>query len=371
MSVLAESLYSQMPMLTAGQREKLDQQYSKRRGGSNDPMVGGGRKLLMFSDSRQNAAFLASYLQDNTREFLLRELAWEGLQCAAREGATCLPLEGWGKAIQKVAGKRDLSVPYLKERDITGLEPAQLFQNSYDQDPLSQKESLLEFLLHEVSGSGPLTLEAVGLAEVFVRLPATLQANPGAPWFTDWPGGPVTKAELAELLARLLRLLRRGYLLTCPNGIERPGFSVKQPYLVLQRTEQLPNFLHGLLPVQERDTSYTDLLRRWSFCRAGKEPTAEQVRQLGHALFQWMQEHLAGSLKSDLQEGCPPWHCATMRCKFVYQSSFGNAIVAARSVRPGSRVSVPSHAVRDCCGKFLWKNFLPRSPIGTITRNAT
>src|SRR5262249_53325682 len=186
----------------------------------HDPPVGCGRKLLMFSDSRQNAAFMASYLQDFTREFLIRELAWDGL----RDQSEPLSLNDWALATQHATEARGLAVPYLLDRDLADLELRAVYQNSFAAG-LERRQRLLEALLAAVAGPGPLTLEALGLVEVRSPLPPGTSAAGVLP--DDWPGGPAAPDELADLLARVFRLMRRQYMLTCPDGLERPGFTAR------------------------------------------------------------------------------------------------------------------------------------------------
>jgi hypothetical protein len=51
-------------------------------------MPGGGRKLLLFSDSRQRAAFFAPYMDRSYGALQHRRLMWEGLQIATAQGET-------------------------------------------------------------------------------------------------------------------------------------------------------------------------------------------------------------------------------------------------------------------------------------------
>jgi hypothetical protein len=52
---------------------------------------GGGRKLLMFSDSRQAAAYFAPYLQDSYARLQRRRLLYQGAISATDRGADTTP----------------------------------------------------------------------------------------------------------------------------------------------------------------------------------------------------------------------------------------------------------------------------------------
>src|SRR5690606_15527429 len=68
-SVLATALYGALP-------------------GPDTTKPGGGRKLLVFADSRQDAAFFAPYLERTYEDVLRRRLVVEALAAPAVPGAT-------------------------------------------------------------------------------------------------------------------------------------------------------------------------------------------------------------------------------------------------------------------------------------------
>ncbi len=70
-AVLTSALYQSLP--EAPQPDLADQ-------------PGGGRKLLLFSDSRQQAAIFAPYLTTSYRVLQRRRLIYDGLLRAARDG---------------------------------------------------------------------------------------------------------------------------------------------------------------------------------------------------------------------------------------------------------------------------------------------
>ncbi len=282
-SVLAEALYEQLPPLSPNQAGSLRDQYRHRLGANRDPQVGGGRKLLMFSDSRQNAAFMASYLQDHCREYLVREIAWAALAGANR----ALSLADWADEMMNIIDAKGLHVPYLEDRDWAKLRDGRPFEGSYTTQPSKKRNTLEHSVLCEVSGTQPFVLESLGLADVRVRIDLldNLDSDNDVDICFDWLP-KVRVGYLRELFGRFFRLMRRQYIVTCPSRVERPGFTDKQPYLVKMRTPELPDTCRGMIGARSRPTMMEELICRWLTAVRHKKPSLDEVRAFATLLWQ-------------------------------------------------------------------------------------
>jgi ATP-dependent helicase YprA (DUF1998 family) len=305
-SVLTESLYGQLPALTSYQRDELQADFAHRFGVNSDPLTGGGRKLLVFSDSRQNAAFMASYLQDHSREYLIREISFDALRLQDQP----FSLDDWANATIKQIEQRGLQVPFLQDRDLAELRDSP-FHESYLSSVSDKKNAILTYVLREISGTQPLVLEALGLLQVEVELPEDIgkefreRQNESLDVEFSWPGPQLTYADLRDLLDRIIRLMRRQYLITVPSDVERPGFASKQHYLVKEKPSGSDEILHGMWNAGGQDTIYVDLLRRWGKRRGGAAVSDTAIRQLLNFLFDGLVLNLGELLESSKQGGVP------------------------------------------------------------------
>jgi ATP-dependent helicase YprA (DUF1998 family) len=281
-SLLAQTLYEQLPSLDDSQKYQLQEEFAHRFGTSDDPLVGDGRKLLVFSDSRQNAAFMASYLQDRTREYLVREIAFDAI---SNEG-NALDLNDWANACLQEIQRRGLRVPFLQDRDLAEIRESP-FRGSYLTSVSDKKNGILHFLLNELVGSQPLVLESLGLLQVNwpEHIKSFFESQPDEEIPCDWPGPPLRYRDLYEVAQRVLCLMRRQYLLTVPEDVKRPGFGTLQHFLVKERPPKADDILHGLYNAGSQDTVYVDLLRRWAERRSGNQPTDAQIREFLSNLF--------------------------------------------------------------------------------------
>lgn len=301
-SVLTEALYSQLPPLSGAQREQLKSDFAHRFGVNADPITGGGRKLLIFSDSRQNAAFMASYLQDHSREDLIRAVAFDALRAQEHP----LTLNDWANESVRRIEQLGLSVPFLQDRDLAEMRDSP-FQESYVSSATDRKNAVLHYLVRELVGTQSLVLESLGLLQV--GWPDSLAAafmersHEQVPIDFQWPGPPLTYGVLYEVVDRVIRLMRRQYLLTIPAGIDRPGFSTKQHFLVLEKPSGGDDVLHGMWNAAGQDTVYVDLFRRWGYRRGAQHVDDATIRQFVNFLFEGLSTEFDDLIERSHQAG--------------------------------------------------------------------
>lgn len=174
-SVLATSLYQELPAAGDGAQK-----------------VGEGRKLLCFSDSRQDAAFFAPYLERTYERALRRRLIVEALQASPGERLRL----------------RDV-VARLVPRglDTLVLDPSD--------SPTAHRRIVSTWLMQEVLASDRRqSIEGTGLAAIGVALPHTFTAP--APLLALG----LTEPEVRSLLQLLLGTIWGGGAVTFPPDVD-------------------------------------------------------------------------------------------------------------------------------------------------------
>lgn len=175
-AVIATSLYQQLPP-TADMGNSL---------------VGEGRKLLCFSDSRQDAAFFAPYIERTYGRALRRRLIHQALREA---GGTPLRLE-------------ELVLPVVRAAEVgLVLDP--------EASHVTRRSEVRSWLMQEVvAPDRRQSLDGVGLAETRVAFPARFQ--PPAPLLDLG----LSDAEVRSLLQLLLRTLWSAVAVTFPPDVD-------------------------------------------------------------------------------------------------------------------------------------------------------
>jgi len=149
--VLTTSLYEKLPAAPV-----LDQA----------ELPGGGRKLLVFSDSRQQAAFFAPYLEDSHERLLRRRVLLDAVAAASFEGdpasATDIATEA-----RKIASAKELFHPATTnvERQTKAETWLQTEMLSLDDRNSLEGSGLLAWRMREQSLSTPAALIDLGLTE--------------------------------------------------------------------------------------------------------------------------------------------------------------------------------------------------------------
>lgn len=159
-----------------------------------DPAPGGPKKILVFSDSRQDAAHFAPYMHESYRRMLRRNIVLD----AARQVVDSAP----GMPIM---------LPDLWHRSALAL------RFSGSMDDMTEHETHLEaqkWVLHEFTGRDRHGLESLGLLGFMLQKPLGWRAP-----------GPImrelglTESEVWDLYQALLDTLRQGRAVSVPEGI--------------------------------------------------------------------------------------------------------------------------------------------------------
>ncbi|MDW8403000.1 DEAD/DEAH box helicase [Chloroflexus sp.] len=225
-SVLATTLYQQLPPA----REPYIQAFP-----------GGGRKLLIFSDSRQDAAFFAPYLERTYSQVLQRRLILETLidDPDGRQGALRL---------------QDVVNPLRKKA-----EQANIF--SQRQSQVDRRRIVTTWLMQElISLDRRLGLEGLGMLHFRLIQPDRWQPIAGfknAPW-------NLTNEEIWDLTTLLLDTLRQQGATTFPSDVDPRDVAfaprAKSVYIRGNGSNSKASIL-SWMPVRGRNRRY-DLLDR-------------------------------------------------------------------------------------------------------------
>lgn len=181
-AVLASALYTRLP--PADEYDLLD-------------LPGQGRKLLMFADSRQDAAFFAPYLERTFDNLLQRRLIFKTLldDQGGREGRLQL---------DSVAGS------LLRQAEDAGLFE---FREDYRQREVKMKTWLLREMM---SGNFQRSLERQGLLQFRLRRPPGWrppQPLLSAPW-------NLNEDQVWALICLLLDTIRRQGVISAPDNVD-------------------------------------------------------------------------------------------------------------------------------------------------------
>ena len=113
----------------------------------------------MFNDSRQNAAFMASYVQDRATEYLVRALAFQSLPT----DGSAVGLGDWANGTVGQANVQKMQTPFFLDPGLAD-DHADPFRSSFNQHQracAAGRAQILRFLLAELCGTQlPLNLES-------------------------------------------------------------------------------------------------------------------------------------------------------------------------------------------------------------------
>ena len=254
-SVLATALYQQLPAATDRQAAGLP---------------GEGRKLLVFSDSRQDAAFFAPYLERTYKQVLQRRLILKTLLEDKTAQAGDLRME-------------DMIDPLKKQAETAGL-----FGQSASRT--QRTRTVATWLMQEmISPERRISLEGLGLLEFRLVRPQGWQAPPAfkaVPW-------QLSDDEAFDLLTLLLNTLRQQSIVTFPDEVDpiQSEFAPRNRLFYIR--EQQPDRRLGILswlPGRGKNRRH-DLLERF-LGRHNLALSEAECNQLAQAALTGLWRHL-------------------------------------------------------------------------------
>ncbi len=232
-AVIASSIYQELPSI-----EELIEK------------IGGGRKLLCFSDSRQDAAFFAPYLERTYMRNVQRRLVLETLIDS-----------------EEVMRFEDM-VPSLVRR-------ATQSHVMGDDDGLSPEVSVRKWLLREsLNVDGRQSLVGIGLVRVSVRLPL------GMPAPTSLLKLGLSDEECVDVLQVLLGTIREKGVINLPESVDiaDPIFSPRNVVLRMRETSDGP--ILGWSPKPGRINARLNYLEKILQMTSSNESAREILREL-------------------------------------------------------------------------------------------
>jgi ATP-dependent helicase YprA (DUF1998 family) len=181
-SVISTALYTELPPATDGSAQDLP---------------GQGRKLLMFADSRQDAAFFAPYMERTYDNLLQRRLIYKALLS------------------DDMVMRGKLRLASVAKFLLSQSEEAGIF--SHHQDYHERMSEMKKWLIREMTSWGfQQSLERQGLLQFQLVRPPRWQPPPAL----AMPPWNLSKEGAWQLICLLLDTIRRAGALTFPDGVD-------------------------------------------------------------------------------------------------------------------------------------------------------
>lgn len=219
------------------------------------------RKILAFSDSRQNAAFFAPYLDYTYKRILFRRLIM--------------------KALQQNNSKRDYRLRSLCEDVLDLVESENLFDPSMDRK--ERKKEVWKRILQDFCGTWDRrnSLEGVGLLS-FMPIPPH-EWNPIAELLN--PSWNLTKEEVIGLYQTLLSTLRFNMAVTFPEDAPSPQDDFFAPrnreYKFRGEKSDIRKAIYSFIPSPGRLNTRLDYLKKLYKKITGDDDTNECRKLMG------------------------------------------------------------------------------------------
>lgn len=277
-SVLAEALYEQLPAVPDDALPTNGNTAQHNR--HSDPVVGGKRKLLVFNDSRQNAAFLAAYLQSHPTDSLMRSIAYKALDSEVAVG-----IDEWADRMRQVIHREGLQIPYFAPKDLTDRDAGRPFEGSYFSTETAKRNCCRAFLQRELCGTRPQSLEGLGLIEVRSAVKKAFAATfdsfdvsneNNEVLYDEWlsRSGRLTYGALIDLVECFLSLMRRSYLVSTLPNLDSLEY-INEDGLVLRRNPDAGKE-RGVIPPGNNTNMFFDLIGTWLSIVSDETPRSEQ-----------------------------------------------------------------------------------------------
>jgi ATP-dependent helicase YprA (DUF1998 family) len=282
-SVLAHSLYSQ---LKGNDKITQPQDYNA------DPIISNARKLLIFSDSRQRAAFLPSYIQDNFTEKLIRQLIINVLKNENKP----LTLEGITTLVKNKIQEHKLHIPFFKDdKNFEEVVQDGLFLKSFVHDESTKKEKIKAAVLASFADKTAGAIDSLGLA-IYKIDPNKKAGNDFFNYLDalkdndvldDFNKSRLTKQEFVDLFDCILDTMRHD---VCIKGVT--GYNNRETRLccgtVANKDDSGKNFIN----FGGERTKYALFFAKWLSKRNGKIilSASQEVQDLTYELFDLMKK---------------------------------------------------------------------------------
>ncbi len=253
-SVLATALYQKLPPSTDQQAQALP---------------GQGRKLLLFADSRQDAAFFAPYLERTYEQLLRRRLSLLAL-------------------IQDEAGREgSLRIQDAVRRLLKQAEAAGLFKQTQSYD---EKQRLMAtWLMQEmIAWDRRISLEGLGLLHFRLVRPHGWQ--PQQPLLQ--PPWSLSPEETWQLVAMLINTLRQQGAVTFPDNVDPrdDAFAPRRgPFYIRDGDASAKEHIFGWKPKKLSNARFDILIR---LLNRIANPSRQEAEQVASQTLQGLWRHL-------------------------------------------------------------------------------
>jgi len=258
-SVLATTLYTELPPASDGEMQEKP---------------GQGRKLLIFADSRQDAAFFAPYLERTHQNILRRRLIYKALRQ------------------DEAALRGELALDDVAERLREQAESSGIFDPRWSRD--HKMRLMRTWLMQELTAfDRNQSLEGLGLLQLRLRWPRGWQ--PPQPLLA--PPWNLTTTEAQTLIQLLLDTLRHNMVLQFPPQVspEEELFAPRnrQHFVTgqLHAGEKLPRHILRWLPARASN-GRLDILEKVLVKTSPHLSSSERRRIAKETLFSLWEHHL-------------------------------------------------------------------------------